>query len=308
MFTYFTFKLRALMENTLRNDVKKELCPDGIWQLTDVMEATLERQISRLPKGEVSETDTRYPTTTTSMRAFLEVFFTRHYFQVQNSLFDYITSDDFFNTLESGTMQILDVGCGPAVASLAITEMLSRILKNLREAGDWPESGKIKIDYILNDTSGLCLGIGRQMLTNYFRRTNGTGNGVTCNRIISIQKAFPDNMSQLRRIKFNLNAFDIVTFSYVVVPLSEDNKSKSLVDGLLNVEELCNHDGRILILQDKFQEDLIRNIGQEIENSCDKQTLTQEIFPKRTENEINTYTYYQCLYAPKLTDVQSATV
>lgn len=296
------------MENTLQDNVKKELCPDGIWRLTDVVEAVLKRQMSRLPKGEVSETDTRYPITPKSMRAFLEVFFTRHYFQVQNSLFDYVTSDEFSNILESGQLQILDVGCGPAVASLAITDMLSSILKNLREAGGWPESGKIKVNYILNDTSGICLGTGQQMLVDYFRHNNLYENGVVCGQVISTQKAFPHNMSQLRRIKFNLSAFDIVNFSYVVVPLSSDNGLQSLANGLLNIEELCNRDGRILILQDKFQENLLREIGREIENSCNKQTLAQEIFPKRTENETNTYTYYQCLYAPKLTDVQSAVV
>jgi ribosomal protein RSM22 (predicted rRNA methylase) len=294
------------MESTLQNDVKIELCPNGIWQLKNIMESLLTRQISKLPKSEVSETDTRYPTTPASMRAFLEVFFTRHYFQIQNSLLDYITSDDFLNILESGQLQILDIGCGPAVASLAITDMLSCVIKNLKETVKWPKTRTIEVNYILNDTSGICLGTGQQMLTDYFRRNHGYGYGITRGQVISTQKAFPDNMSQLERIKLNLGAFDVVILSYVVVPLSEDNGLKSLVDDLLNIEKLCKLAGRILILQDKFQEALIRRIGREIENSSKKQTLTQEIFPRRNENETHTYTYYQCLYAPRSADVQSA--
>lgn len=296
------------MERMLQNNVKSELCPDGIWQLTDISESVLKRQISRLPKGEVSDTDTRYPTTPASMRAFLEVFFTRHYFQVQNSLLDYITSDDFLDVLVTGQLQILDIGCGPAVASLAITNMVLCLLKNLKETGGWQLSREIKINYLLNDPDGFCLGTAQNMLSDYFQLNQKNMGGVVCSHVISIQKAFPDNMNQLRRIKLNLGTYDITVFSYVVVPLSEDNEQSSIAKGLLEVEALCSNNGRLLILQDKFQEALIRQIGREIENPSNKQTLTQEIFPKRNEKETHTYTYYQCLYAPRLTDAQRAMV
>jgi hypothetical protein len=62
------------MNGTLQNLVYKSLCPDGIWQLSDAVKSVLRCQISRLPKSSVSETDTRYPTTPASMRAFLDVF------------------------------------------------------------------------------------------------------------------------------------------------------------------------------------------------------------------------------------------
>ena len=37
------------------------MCPNGIWQLTEVMKSVLLHEILRLPEGKVSETGTRYP-------------------------------------------------------------------------------------------------------------------------------------------------------------------------------------------------------------------------------------------------------
>lgn len=98
------------MNGTLRNLVREELCPDGMWQLTDVIKSALRHQIFRLPKGEVSETETRYSQRPAEMRAFLVKFFTRHYFQTQNSLIDYMTSQDFLDIVRTGHLRILDVG------------------------------------------------------------------------------------------------------------------------------------------------------------------------------------------------------
>lgn len=286
------------MSRTLQNLVLKELCPDGIWQLTDVMKSVLRYQISRLPKSKVSETDTRYPTTPASMRAFLDVFFTWHFFQVQDSLFNYMTSEDFLDIVGSGHLRILDVGSGPAVASLAITDMLACILEHIEYIEGWPKGGTVKVAYVLNDTSSICLGVGQHMLRNYFRIRTGHTRSIINDHMISIQKSFPDDMNQLQRIKLNLGTYDIVIFSYVISPLNEDRGFNSLVSGLLNIEKLCSYNGRILILQDKFQTSLVRRMSKAIEASANKQVLTQHVYPKRNDNETYTYIYYRCLYAP----------
>ncbi len=287
------------MDGTLQYLTREELCPNGIWQLPNVTKSVLRYQILRLPKSEVSETETRYPQSPAEMRAFLVKFFTRHYFQTQNSLIDYMTSQDFLNIASSGHLRILDVGSGPAVTSLAITDMLSCILEHLEDLGEWPKGKIIKVTYVLNDTSGICLGTGQRMLTDYFRIRGGhTGRIINNDRIISVQKAFPGNMNQLRRARFNLGVYDIIIFSYVVSPLNENEGFNSLVNGLLSIEKLCSHNGRILILQDKFQTSLVRRMSKAIGISSNKQILTQYVYPKRNENETYTYTYYCCLYAP----------
>jgi ribosomal protein RSM22 (predicted rRNA methylase) len=286
------------MNRTLQNFVLKELCPDGIWQLTDIIKSVLRYQISHLLKSKVSEDETRYPQSPAGMRAFLVKFFTRHYLQTQNSLVDYMTSQDFFDIIRYGHLRILDIGSGPGVSSLAITDMLAYILEHLRDVGEWSESKIIKVDYVLNDTSGICLGTGQHMLTDYFRISRRYNKGIIHGRTISIQKAFPDNMNQLRRVKFNLGTYDIVTFSYVVSPLNEDKGFKGLVRGLLDIEKLCSRNGRILILQDRFQAALVRQISRAVDISSHEEESTQQLYPKRNTNETYTYSYYSCLYAP----------
>jgi hypothetical protein len=71
------------------------LCPEGTWQLSAPLRSLLDREIVRLPNKGVSEDETRYPIDAAGMRAFLSTFFTRHLFQLQNSLLDYLASGDF---------------------------------------------------------------------------------------------------------------------------------------------------------------------------------------------------------------------
>lgn len=275
-----------------------DLCPAGIWQLTDVMKAVLRYHISRLPNRKVSEDETRYPQSPADMRAFLIRFFARHYLQAQNSLIDYITSQDFLNVIRSGHMRFLDIGSGPAVASLAITNILVYLLECFNATEGWPTGKAIKADYMLNDTSAICLGTGQHMLADYFRINKRHNNTIIQNRTISIQKPFPDNINQLRRMKFNMGNYDSVIFSYVISPLSEDKGFSTLVNGLLQMEELCSRHARILILQDIFQEKLVKKISGAMDISSRKEESTQEVYPRRNTTETYTYSYYSCLYSP----------
>ena len=84
------------------------------------------------------------------MRAFLNKFFARHYFQVQDSLVDYMTSEDFHALLDTQELRILDIGSGPAVASLAISDMVACILDNLRQTNQQVKGRKVRISYVLN--------------------------------------------------------------------------------------------------------------------------------------------------------------
>jgi hypothetical protein len=262
------------------------------------MKSVLTNEIMRLPKGKVSDTETRYPQRPAEMRAFLIRFFTRHCFQILNSLVDYMSSEDFLDVVASRHLRILDVGSGPAVASLAITDMLYYILEYLEYVREVPRGGPMRLTHVLNDTSGICLGTGQHMLANYFRTRGRGARRVASDRIIGIQRAFPGNIGQLRRLRSNLGAYDIIVFSYVISPLDENEGFADLVQGLLNVEKLCRDNGRILIAQDKYETSLIRRVSRAIGARSSKQSLTQHVYPKRDKNETYTYTYYSCLYAP----------
>jgi len=286
------------MNRILQNQVKENLCPNGIWQLNDLIKSILKRQIYRLPKGKVTEDETRYPERPAAMRAFLIKFFTRHYLQTQNSLVEYITSRDFYNIIRLGHLRILDVGSGPAVASLAITDMLACLLEHLEDTGEWPKGKRVKVDYILNDTSNICLGTGKHILTDYFHMSKRHNRGIVHGQVISIQKAFPDNLNQLRRIRFNLGTYDIATFSYVLSPLNEDKVFKDLIHGLFSIEKLCNYGGRILILQDRFRSALVQLISKAIGITSYEEESTQQVYPKRNTSGVYTYSYYCFLYTP----------
>jgi len=285
------------MKKTLLTLVQEELCPNGVWQLRDTMESVLRCQMSKLPKRDVSEDESRYPVTREGMRVFLDTFFARHYFQTQNSLIDYMTSIEFLNQLVSGKLQILDVGCGPSVASLAITDMLDSILRNLVEIDGWPKNKIVKIHYVLNDTSSICLGTGQDILADYFRRIKRyNSGGIFQGYTVTIQKAFPNNISQLRRISLNIGRYDIATFSYVIVPLIEKEGFTELVKGLFNIQSLCSDNGRILILQDKFQEQVVKKLSKATGIPMHREELKQYIYSSKNENETYAYSYFAGVY------------
>lgn len=286
------------MNKTLQDLVRKDLCPDGIWQPTNIIKSVLKYQISRLPKAKVEDIEIRLPQNPPLMRAFLIKFFTRHYFQIQNSLIDYMTSQDFLNAAKSGRLQILDVGCGPAVASLAITEMFGRILEHLEDMGEWPKGKIVKMNYVLNDTSDICLATGQRILEHYFHIGRQDNLRTIQNMSFAIEKAFPANINQLKRISLNLGMYDIANFSYVVESFKEKSSFQNLVNGLSETEKLCNSAGKILIIIDKFNMPFTRRLTKAMGVSSSKQLLTQLVYPKRNANETFSYKYYRYLYSP----------
>jgi ribosomal protein RSM22 (predicted rRNA methylase) len=261
--------------------------------LSGILKSILNRQINRLPKRKTSDEKTRYPDDPASMRAFLDTFFTRHYFQVQDSLLEYITSEEFIGLLEIGKLNILDIGSGPVVASLAITEILVCVLKNLTD------TKKIKINYFLNDPVNICLGVGKEMLNDYFLSIRQENQNLSNNIVISIKEGFSSNIKQLMRIQRNYGQYDIVSFSYVITPLNEQENLNRIRDGFLRIESLCKPIGKILILQDKFKEALTGKITGTIGKTYKEQELSQYVYSSNNSNETHTYTYFSCLFSPQ---------
>ena len=118
-------------------------------------------------------------------------------------------------------------------------------------------------------------------------------------QVFPISTAFPGNLHYIYRLASFLGGFDLAILSYVLRPLVEDGNLQSLVGGVKILERLCRPHGRVLIIQDKFHEQLIRKLAGMIGVECREQTLTQKIYPPRGSNETCTYTYYDCLHAPR---------
>jgi hypothetical protein len=291
------------MAESVESQIKSEMCPDGIWKLSDRVKNVLKRQIGRLPNKSVSEEEAMYPSTASGMRAFLEVFFSRHYFQIQNSLLDYIESEDFDDVLGGGEIRILDIGCGPAVGVLAVTDIIMSILKNQNNSRLRP----VRFVYVLNDTSKICLSTGQRMLNEYLDLCRVSKISVGEHSILTLTNDFPDNANQLERIEKNYGAYHLVMFSYVIRPLAEENGTIGLANDIIRAEKLCDPRGRILILQDQYRETLMRALGKQIDASVENKELTQEIFPNRGTADTYTYSYYQCLYKPRHSSAEAVT-
>ncbi len=277
----------------LYNSVRDELCHNGVWKISDDLERILNRQINRFPKRETNDEETRYPEDKASMGAFLDKFFPRHYFQVQNSIIEYMTSDEFVDLIKTGTLNILDIGSGPAVASLAITDILVGVLKTL-------ELNKmVSINYILNDPINICLGVGKDLLNSYFLTLKKGKTGICNNIILAIAQKFPSNVKQLARINKNYGEYSIVNFSYVATPLREQETLNEIRNGFSQIESMSSPKGKILILQDKYKESLIKSITKEIGESYKEKHLNQYVYSSDNSNEVQSYTYFGCLYSPQ---------
>jgi len=105
-------------------------------------------------------------------------------------------------------------------------------------------------------------------------------------------------MNQLRRISGNLGTYDIVNLCYLVESLAEKTSFENVVNGLLEVERLCNHAGKILILIDKFNANFTRRLAGAISIQSSKEVLAQYVYPKRNNCDTHPYIYYHFLYAP----------
>jgi hypothetical protein len=279
----------------IASQIKDELCPGGVWRLSDRVRNVLKRQINRLPNRNVPEEEAMYPSTAAGMRAFLEVFFSRHYFQIQNSLLDYIESEDFDSIFDGGEIRILDIGCGPAVGVLAVTDIIMSFLENQNSSRYRP----VRFVYVLNDTSEICLSAGQRMLNEYFDLCRANKIGAGEHRILALTNDFPDNAKQLERIETNYGTYHLIMFSYVIRPLADENGASGIANDIVRTEKLCDPRGRILIIQDQYRETLMRALGKQINASVENKELTQEVFPNRGTANNYTYSYYQCLYKPR---------
>lgn len=279
-----------------------ESCENDMYHLSSLVKSALDQELARLPRGDVSEQDTRYPTDAKSMRAFLEVFFTRHLFQLQNSLMDYAASADFSRTMQSGRLRILDIGSGPAVASHALTDVVDR-MTDCTDSGVSQQRRRLRITHVLNDTAGICLTTGKRMLSACSRHSDQSCATASRPQVFTLSTAFPGNVHQIRPLASFLGGFDLVILSYVLRPLTENGNLQSLVRGVNTLGRFCTPRGRMLIIQDKFQERLVRRLAGMIGTECHERTLTQEVYPPRGRNETATYTYYDCLYVPRGTCV-----
>ena len=286
------------MSDVIPEHLWADLYPDGVCQPSNLIKFVLDQQMIGLPRNKVSDQETRYPVDEPSMYAFLSTFFTRHLFQAQRSLVDYVATPDFQKATRFGPLRMLDIGAGPAVASLAMLDVVHRVASRENPQVS-THARRAGIVHVLNDTSPICLATGKRMLAACGQSWTDAGLGVLANRVFTLPTAFPNNMPGIRRLASLVDGYDLIILSYVLSPLTDDCDSRTVVAAIETLEGLCRSHGRILVIQDKIQEPLIGRLAQRLDIEYGEQTVTQEIYPPRGPNQRYTYTYCDCLYAPR---------
>ena len=275
------------------NTLREHLAPDGVWKLREKTEALLRGTLRRLPHGKVSDNEERYPTTTQGVRSFLNSFFARHFFQVQDSLLALASGLVLRRPREGGTFSFADIGSGPAVASLALMDMLDCIGELGPEA---PQIGKrpIRISVVLDDVSEPCLKVGREMLIAYARETKGR---LSLERVVPVSVPFPKSNSQLCRIARLTKPYDLCCLSYAMVPVDEQSGHQALSRGIEQLADACRGaDGRILLLQDKFHESLLRKVCRVLGAQAQHAQIKQNVYDTENENSEHTYTFFRSIH------------
>lgn len=110
----------------------------------------------------LSKQEYRYPEDKPSLRGFMDKFFARHFFQVQNAVLQPDCFERILTAIKNGNITIADIGCGPAVGSLALLNILSYISRSMRRS--------VNVNIVLNDTVPEMLAAGYEMLNIYKNR------------------------------------------------------------------------------------------------------------------------------------------
>jgi len=268
-------------------EIREEIIPNDVWTLDDALEKILKRQISSLPsRSNSSKSEYKYPEDKASLRGFLDRLFARHFFQIQNAILSQDTFERLISAVQHRNITIADIGCGPAVASLAILNLASNVCCKLNK--------KIYVNVILNDISVEALAVGRKMLEAYAKHLHGLS-GL---KIMALDTPFPDSIIQLRRISNMLDPYDICCLPYMLDLVKEDSSYENIRQRLEILAGLCKPTGFILNLQDKFRESFARRIGHLLKASVNKLSLRQKIYDSTNSCDEYSYEYFRVAFFP----------
>ncbi len=268
-------------------EIREEIVPNDIWTLDDKLEKILKRQISSLPSpSNASESEYKHPEDKASLCGFLDRLFARHFFQVQNAILQQDTFERLVSAVQRGNITVADIGCGPAVAGIAILNLVSNVCRKLNK--------NIYLNIILNDISVEALAVGRKMMETYAKHLSG----ISGLKFLVLDTPFPDSMLQLRRISNMLDPYDICCLPYVLDLVKEDFSYENIRQRLEILAELCKPTGFILNLQDKFRESFARHIGHLLKASVNKLSLHQKIYDSTNSCDEYSYDYFRIAFFP----------
>ncbi len=279
-------------ENAYCTRLREILCPEGHWELSPIMENLLRDEINRLPRKQITEDERRSPTTNEGLKEFFTQFFVRHFFQIQDCIFPLLL-DEETDIRSTGILHITDVGCGPTVVSLAISDLVNT-LQNSPALID----KIVSLEYTLNDISSASVSEGIKLLNGFRRRlltTKRQGCVPQMGEPEALIQTFPDSADNLalRRTQNHNHGKEMLVLSYLIGPLVQKEGKRRTAKGILKVLATSHHKPTMVVLiEDQFHENELRSLSRELGLRVEERSLTQKTYWAENHNETYSYTYY----------------
>lgn len=277
--------------------VYDKICPGGIWALSPVVENLIKNEIRMLPQEEVSEQENRCPTTSAGMRSFLDRFFVRHYFQIQNAVAEDIFSEYAIGQTSYNRFRVLDIGSGPAVGVLATIE----IFKAMAREGHIIRT-PLQLEFVCIEPSEICRSMGLKMENRYFTHLHFENKNEFRVGLSDISTPFPDCLDELNSSRQNKAGFQLILLSYVLNPLFDACRIEDIQNGIEQLKSMLAPHGKILVIQDRFSGDRVKIAASLLDAEIEEQEITQKTYSTDIEREVQTYHYYVCRFEATRTE------
>ena len=190
-------------------------------------------------------------------------------------------------------MLFRSIGSGPAVASLAITDLVVQQLKTL-------SIGKpVQFNYLLNDTSPICLETGERMLRRYFLHGRAANRGPRMRaekgHVLTLSDPFPKSYQAIREYYGEGRRYHFLCAGYLLHPMNENMDLSRAANCIASLKQFASPaGGALLLLQDKFHGELAQQVSHLTGAHIEKISSRQRVYAPGQDSSTYTYTYLRC--------------
>lgn len=308
-----------MVDKKILKIIKKWVCENDIWDFSPEMKEIYKQEISNykhLPGRGIN------PSSLEEVETNIKKFFPRHFFKIQHSLYDLVSWGYHF--FEDGTVTMIDIGCGPGTASLAVLDFYFQLISAYStENIEFPFIKPLKFNFILTDVSSHCLLKATYLITKYLqhivKQYDFTEDYLQIHPIIvTFQGEYPDVIPQIKAVLEYTGKANLLCFSNVLVQLTEKLKcedadcilcenentkkckaNKKIIKSLNQLEELKSDDDsycQVIIIQEKGHWNLIQQILPGDHLSCNLVNMTQKNYNTDFSDASYTASYGRALY------------
>lgn len=197
------------------DQVRACLQQNGVWDFSPQMKAIYTQEITSCKLDSI---DSINPRSMPEIEGFLKEYFPRHFLKVQYA-FNSISNAYLENVLRLGFVNVLDIGCGPATAALAVLDYIFQTqLAFGHTRHDYPYPLPLHVNFTLVDSSPYCLLKANKLITAYFEHLAAAYPGIgqlidLIPRIALVNELFPEALNTVEGVSSFTGQPNIVLFS-----------------------------------------------------------------------------------------------